>query len=286
MNSHNVTFWESSLKPGMMGHFNSHSPQGDASQSTHVKPKFHMCDWCGGPHLTEQCYRKDPRNVHHFPHPAWPGGVAPASVLATYRVPKPRNPHWYRTKTMVLQGSQVVGSLACSTESLIEALSVLQAISDLNGTSTHINPYPPPHSIRPDGNWTCQFCLLNGHRMEKCYARDPENLYLYPHSAWLHGEPPKFMKLKYYKPFTQEEAQQMSVSVRSRTRPPQAAQGVPRTPTPSPGVPLWSPPTVDPTPDLDMEPPVPKTTPIQLQDTAPKVTDWLSGVLWCKPFSG
>ena len=280
MNTHNVTFWESSLKPGMMGHFNSHSPQGDASQSTHVKPKFHMCDWCGGPHLTEQCFRKDPRNVHHFPHPAWPGGVAPASVLAKYCVPKPKNPQWYRTKTMILQGSQVVGSLACSTESLIEALSVLQAISDLNGTSTPIQPSPSSHPVRPDPkgrNWTCQFCLLHGHRKERCYARDPANLYLYPNSIWPRGEPPEFMKRRYYKPFTQEEAQKMSASGPPKSR---------MTPPPSPGIPLWSPPTVDPRPDLDMEPPVPPIIPILLVDTAPKTKDWLTGISWCKPFSG
>ena len=83
------------------------------------------------------------------------------------------------------------------------------------------------------------------------------------------------MKQKYYKPFTQEEAQKMSVSPKPRMAP-----------TPSPGIPLWSPPTVDPKPDLDMAPPVPTITPIQLGDTAPKIKDWLTGISWCKPFSG
>jgi hypothetical protein len=56
------------------------------------------CDWCGGPHMGDECFRKDPCNVLRFPLPEWPGGIPPASILAKYRKPHPRNPDWYLSR--------------------------------------------------------------------------------------------------------------------------------------------------------------------------------------------
>jgi hypothetical protein len=68
----------------------------------------HKCDWCGSPHMTYQCFRKNPCNVHLFPLPSWPDGIPPQSILVTYSKPQPRNPDWYLTHR------KPTGSTPCS----------------------------------------------------------------------------------------------------------------------------------------------------------------------------
>jgi hypothetical protein len=92
------------------------------SKITHSN--YHMCDWCGSPHMTEQCYRRDPRNVFRFPLPEWQGGIPPASILAKYRKPQPKDPNWYRARYVGFRVPSTTGAL-------IRALSTLQTLSDM-----------------------------------------------------------------------------------------------------------------------------------------------------------
>jgi hypothetical protein len=58
--------------------------------------------------MSDQCFRKDPRNVLRFPLPEWPGGVPPASILAKYRKPHPRKPDWYLSRKTPTRQTRVV----------------------------------------------------------------------------------------------------------------------------------------------------------------------------------
>jgi hypothetical protein len=49
------------------------------------------CDWCDGPHLEEECFRKDFTNIHRYPLPNWPGGIPPDYIVAKYNKNFPKN---------------------------------------------------------------------------------------------------------------------------------------------------------------------------------------------------
>jgi hypothetical protein len=55
----------------------------------------------------------------------------------------------------------------------------------------------------------CLWCTGIGHSSDKCYARNPDNLKLFPNHRWPNGEVPNYMTLKFNKKYTQEEAQKM-----------------------------------------------------------------------------
>ena len=55
----------------------------------------------------------------------------------------------------------------------------------------------------------CTWCTGGGHTIDRCYAKDPENVTRFPHSSWVNGEALEFVKLKYNKKHTQEEARNM-----------------------------------------------------------------------------
>ncbi len=74
-------------------------------------------------------------------------------------------------------------------------------------------PSPSQHlgmsAQEPRRNLQCLWCTQPGHSIDRCYAKDPENVTRFPHSSWVNGEDPKFVKLKYNKMHTQEEARNM-----------------------------------------------------------------------------
>jgi hypothetical protein len=55
----------------------------------------------------------------------------------------------------------------------------------------------------------CLWCTGGGHSAERCYAKDPINLTKFPHISWGSAGATDFMKQKYHKKFTQEEATAM-----------------------------------------------------------------------------
>jgi hypothetical protein len=63
----------------------------------------------------------------------------------------------------------------------------------------------------------CLWCTGIGHSSERCYARDPANLKLFPNKNWLNGEVPNYFELRFNKKLTQKEAQKMvrEVAVRN-----------------------------------------------------------------------
>jgi hypothetical protein len=97
----------------------------------------------------------------------------------------------------------------------------------------------------------CRWCTSVGHNSDRCYAKDPANLLKYPHSSWVNGEPPEFLKQRYYKCFSQQEAQSL---VPSKKRP--------QTSTLTP--------VVSTSPDL----------PTSQGDQVTKSSDWLKGISW------
>jgi hypothetical protein len=56
----------------------------------------------------------------------------------------------------------------------------------------------------------CLWCTGIAHSSDKCYAKDPANLKLFPNHRWPNGEAPNYFKLRFNKKFTQEEAQKMN----------------------------------------------------------------------------
>jgi hypothetical protein len=61
----------------------------------------------------------------------------------------------------------------------------------------------------------CLWCTGSGHSADRCYAKDPINLTKFPHHLWGSTGPPDFMKQRYHKQFTQEEATAMVRSTRA-----------------------------------------------------------------------
>jgi hypothetical protein len=82
--------------------------RGTSSTSGSPPAATPRCDWCGGPHMEERCYRKDPRNFYTFPLREWHGNPPPLSVMNNYCRWHPRNPNWYQPKTRPVQQSQVI----------------------------------------------------------------------------------------------------------------------------------------------------------------------------------
>jgi hypothetical protein len=74
------------------------SPPQDQGPPFPCRTPTAKCDGCGGPHMGDECFKKDPCNVLSFPLPEWPGGIPPASILAKYRKPHPRNPDQYLSR--------------------------------------------------------------------------------------------------------------------------------------------------------------------------------------------
>jgi hypothetical protein len=56
----------------------------------------------------------------------------------------------------------------------------------------------------------CLWCTKPGHSSDRCYAKDPANLTKLPRSTWVNSEAPEYMKARYNKKFTQEEATKMA----------------------------------------------------------------------------
>jgi hypothetical protein len=55
----------------------------------------------------------------------------------------------------------------------------------------------------------CLWCTGIGHNSDRCYAKDPANLQLFPNKNWNNGEIPSYFKMRFHKKFTQEEAKKM-----------------------------------------------------------------------------
>jgi hypothetical protein len=253
--------------------------------------QFHMCDWCGSPHSTEECYRRDPLNMVRYPHKSWSHGVPPTSVLRRYNKPHPRDPSWYRTATLIkvrshLQRlkdindtydsdlksdrtmspttSQNLGSntwvptiglqqaAAAATTAATAATNSAATYIDLHGEAV---PALPTQSKQLQTKRQCLWCKGIGHSTDRCYSRDPANLTLFPHSRWPNGEVPQYMTLKYNKKLTQEEAQRIR-------------EGATRTPPP-----ILTANTSDNNASTSI-----KTG----KDKKEKATDWLSGISWRK----
>jgi hypothetical protein len=174
----------------------------------------HKCDWCGSPHMTHQCFRKNPCNVHLFPLPYWPDGIPPQSILVTYSKPQPRDSNWYlahrkptgKAKTTKSSSSHPVHAptspVSSHTGAQMRAFSTLQTLSDIN--DTYARDFEADQNKRTFG--PCTWCTSPTHTMDRCYGRDPENLTRYPDPRWINGEIPQRMRRRYYKKFTQEEA--------------------------------------------------------------------------------
>jgi hypothetical protein len=228
--------------------------------------------------LTAQCYRQDPLNMIRYPHPSWPHGVPPASALNKLSKTKPRDPNWYRT---VKAGIKIQST----TAALIELLSNLQIIHEINDRYTRdletarimncAGLCPPPNASTPPmlltlGNHAqsqprrqCRWCTQAGHNSDRCYANDPANLVKHPHSSWVNGEAPDFMKLRYHKCFTQQEALELhssSIKLRLQTR----------TMTPHAST----------SPDAVVQQSAITTLPTLQEDQVTKPSDWLTGISW------
>jgi hypothetical protein len=248
----------------------------------------HICDWCGSPHKTEKCYRRDPMNMVRYPLQSWPQGVPPTSSLQRYNKTYPRDPTWYRTATLnrvrshlqkgVITLKDINGTYDSdlSDRSMSSTTSqnsgpntgtppiVLQTVATeaTNTPATYIDPHgdaqPEIHSVQVmhalPMKKQCLWCTMIGHSSDKCYARDPDNLKLFPNRRW-HGKEPDHMTLKFNKKYTQEEAQKMI-----RETPPRATakyHQAPRTPSPQ------------------------GTFTANPNDRLTKATDWLTGIIWC-----
>jgi hypothetical protein len=301
----------------------------------------HKCDWCGSPHMTDKCFRKDPCNVLRFPLPSWPGGIPPQSILVKYRKPHPRNPDWFlthktptsptpcswckspshneehcyskdttnitrhpmphwkgitpayiltkhcRNLTREEAHNSVTQSrmarqartdqptsphqvyapttpVSSQTAAEMRAFSTLRTLADIN--NTYARASKADHQLNKRIHGPCTWCTTPGHTMERCYARDPENLIKHPHSQWINGEPSQNMIRRYCKKFTQEEAKnQHNRHARS----------------------AWTPTTIIPavSPDhfhLDREQSSTSLTPSPKEDTVvnkpSSTSDWLSGI--------
>jgi hypothetical protein len=100
----------------------------------------------------------------------------------------------------------------------------------------------------------CLWCTGIGHSSERCYARDPANLKLFPNKNWTNGEVPNYFKIRFYKKFTQEEAKKERYHQVVRTPPP-------------PGTFTTNPRDNNAPTSID-------------NDRLKKATDWLTGIIW------
>jgi hypothetical protein len=116
----------------------------------------------------------------------------------------------------------------------------------------------------------CSWCTQPGHSSDKCYARDPANLTKHPRGTWVNGVVPQFMRNRYYRRFTKEEARDQ---ISSRPR----AQRMPVQPV-SPAM----------HPDVstslgyvgqNRQSPITPLPTLQ-EDTVITTSDWLSGISW------
>jgi hypothetical protein len=183
-------------------------------------------------------------NMVLYPLKSWPQGVPPTSTLQRYNKTYPRDPTWYRTATLnrvrshlqkgVITLKDINGTYDSdlSDRSMSSTTSqnsgpntgtppiVLQTVATeaTNTPATYIDPHgdaqPEIHSVQVmhalpmKSKQQCLWCTMIGHSSDKCYARDPDNLKLFPNRRWK-GKEPDHMTLKFNKKYTQEEAQKM-----------------------------------------------------------------------------
>jgi hypothetical protein len=84
----------------------------------------------------------------------------------------------------------------------------------------------------------CLWCTGIAHSSDKCYARDPANLKLFPNKNWPSGEVPNYFKLRFNKKFTQEEAQKMVRELSPRAQAKYYQASMDSTPSPPPPGPV------------------------------------------------
>jgi hypothetical protein len=68
------------------------------------------------------------------------------------------------------------------------------------------------------GEGPCLWCTGVGHTSDRCYAKDPANLQLFPNKHWPSGEVPNPFKIRFNKKFTKEEALRMVRGLSPRTQ--------------------------------------------------------------------
>jgi hypothetical protein len=91
---------------------------------------------------------------------------------------------------------------------------ITYAISRSPTTRKDLNTAPRAKEDHEEGNTApgpvrCLWCTGMGHTSDRCFAKDPANLQLFPNKHWPGGEIPIYYKLRFNKKFTKEEALNM-----------------------------------------------------------------------------
>jgi hypothetical protein len=142
--------------------------------------------------MTDKCVRKDPSNVHNFP----------LHSVSKYSNSKPRNPDWHQKvkDSCSVPSAPATTPVSNQTAAEMRAFSTLRTLADIN--DTYARASRTHHRLGKNIHGPCDWCGAPNHDMYRCFAKDPENLFKYPHSHWINGQPPENMRRKYYKKHT------------------------------------------------------------------------------------